>query len=335
VPGCGPLVVNYGQAGYYRTLYSAPLLARLTQNYATLRPIDQIGLLADNWALGLAGYQNAALALDMVDAAPANANDRLVTRTATILGQVDGMYEGDAAHQAAWRHYANARLEPQLRRLGWAPRRGESASDSILRDTVIATLGRLGDPEVVAEANRRFAAADPSVRAGPLRETLLAIVAANADAATWERLRAMARDEHNPLVKVQLYGLLGSARDPALAQRALDLAMTDEPGATNSSRIIGGVGGAHPDLAFDYAVAHHERVEALVDASSRSRFIAGLGSTSSDPAMVQKLRDFAEQHMTPQSRAPADRAIASVQDRLRVRRDRLPDITRWLEARRG
>ena len=51
--------------------------------------------------------------------------------------------------------------------------------------------------------------------------------------------------------------------------------------------------------------------------------------------MVQKLRDFAEQHMTPQSRAPADRAIASIQDRLRVRRDRLPDITRWLDARRG
>ena len=82
-------------------------------------------------------------------------------------------------------------------------------------------------------------------------------------------------------------------------------------------------------------MAHRERVEALVDSSSRSRFIPGLGAGSSDPAMVQKLRDFAEQHMTPQSRAPADRAIASIQDRLRVRRDRLPDITRWLDARRG
>ena len=51
-PGCGPLVVNYGQAGYYRTLYAPALLARLTRNYARLRPLDQIGLLADNWALG-------------------------------------------------------------------------------------------------------------------------------------------------------------------------------------------------------------------------------------------------------------------------------------------
>ena len=32
VAGCGPLIVNYGQAGYYRTLYAPPLLARLTRN---------------------------------------------------------------------------------------------------------------------------------------------------------------------------------------------------------------------------------------------------------------------------------------------------------------
>ena len=59
VPGCGPLVVNYGQAGYYRTLYSPALFASLTRNFARLRPLDQIGLIADNWALGLAGYQDA------------------------------------------------------------------------------------------------------------------------------------------------------------------------------------------------------------------------------------------------------------------------------------
>jgi aminopeptidase N len=335
VPGCGPLVVNYGQTGYYRTLYSPPLLARLIQSYGQLRPIDQIGLLADNWALGLAGYQPASAALDMADAAPANANDRLLSRIAGMLAQIDSMYDGDAAHQAMVRHYASVRLGPSLRRLGWAPRAGESASDSVLRDTLIATLGRLGDAAVVAEASRRFAANDPSITAGPLRETLLGIVAANADAATWDRLRNMARDERNPLVKVQLYGLLGSASDPALAQRALDLALTDEPGATNSSRIIGAVAFGHPDLAFDFSVAHRDRVEPLVDSSSRTRFLPGLASRSADPAMVDKLRQYAERYMTAQSRAPADRAIASIQDRLRVRRDRLPDITRWFDSRRS
>jgi aminopeptidase N len=335
VPGCGPLVVNYGQTGYYRTLYDAALLGRLTHDYARLRPVDQIGLLADNWSLGLAGYQNASAALDMADAAAPDANSRVFIRIATMLGQINGMYDGDARHQAMVRSYAVAKLGPLLSRVGWAARPSEAANDSILRDELISTLGGLGDPATVAEANRRFVANDPSVTSGPLRETLLGIVALNADAATWDRLHAMARNERNPLVRQQLYRLLGQARNPALAQRALDLALTDEPGTTNSSALISAVSGGHADLAFDFALAHREQVGHLVDASSSSRFLPGLASRSSDPAMLDKLRQYAERYMTPQSRGAADRAIASITDRIRVRRERLPDITRWFEARRG
>ena len=48
---------------------------------------------------------------------------------------------------------------------------------------LIGTLGGLGHPATLAEANRRFAANDPSVQAGPLRSTILGIVAYNADEA--------------------------------------------------------------------------------------------------------------------------------------------------------
>ena len=335
VPGCGPLVVNYGQAGYYRTLYSPALLAGLTRNFPALRPIDQIGLLADTWALGLAGYQSASAALDMIDTVPTTGNSRLWIRAADILAEIKAMYDNDPGHQAMLSRYASAKLGPLLRRLGWSTRPGERANDAILRGELIDTLGELGDPEVVAETSRRFAANDPSITAGPLRQILLGIIAYNADAATWERLRAMARDERTPQVKVQLYRLLGSTRDPALARRALELALTDEPGATNASQIFSAVALGHPDLAFDYALAHRERVMGLVDASSSSRFLPGLATRSADPAMVEKLRDYANRYMTPQSRGAADRAIAAIEDRVRVRRERLPDITRWLEARRG
>jgi aminopeptidase N len=118
-----------------------------------------------------------------------------------------------------------------------------------------------------------------------------------------------------------------------LARRALDLALTGEPGATNASQIVSAVAAQHPDLAFDFALRNRERVMGLVDASSSSRFLPGLATRSADPAMVSKLRDYAARYMTPQSRGAADRAIAAIEDRVRVRRDRLPDITRWLEAK--
>jgi aminopeptidase N len=335
VPGCGPLIVNYGQAGYYRTLYAPPLLARITENYARLRPLDQIGLLADNWSLGLAGYQSPAAALDLVAAAPANGNSQLLTRIAGILAETSRFYDGDPARQARVASFASEKLSPAMRRLGWAARPGESANDAVLRAELINTLGYLRDPAILAEANRRFAANDPSVSGGPLRQTILGIVAYNADADQWARLRAMAREERNPLVRVQLYQLLGGVRDPALAQRALDLALTEEPGATNASQLISSVAGVHPDLAFDFAVANHGRVETLVDASSRSRYLAALASGSDDPAMIGKLDRYAREHLTPQSRAPVDRAVASIRDRIRVREQQLPLVTAWLEARRG
>ena len=71
----------------------------------------------------------------------------------------------------------------------------------------------------------------------------------------------------------------------------------------------------------------------MVDASSRSRFLPGLAGGSADPAMVAKLQAYAERYMTPQSRGSANRAIAGIEDRVRVRRERLPEITGWLESR--
>jgi aminopeptidase N len=333
LPGCGPVLLNSGQTGYYRTLYSPALLDRLTQSYASLKPIDQIGLLADNWGLGLAGYQSASEALDLVDAVPADANSQLHTRVASILGQIYGFYSGDPQRQALLSRYAGRKLNPVLARIGWTPRAGEPSNVGILRSQLIGTLGLVGDPAVVAEANRRFAAGDPSVKSGPLRTTILAVVSQNLDAAGWDRLRSQAQAETNPLVKAQLYRLLGAVKDPALAQRALDLALTEEPGATTSPGIISAVSGRHPELAFAYALQNRAKVEALVDVSSRSAYLPNLAGSSSDPAMIARLQDYATRNMTPDSRRPADIAIAAIQDRVRVRETRLPDITRWLEAR--
>ncbi|PSJ43157.1 M1 family metallopeptidase [Allosphingosinicella deserti] len=335
VPGCGTLVVNSGQTGYYRTLYTPAMLDRIAASFAQLKPVDQIGLLADQWGLGLAGYQSAAEALDLVDAVPANANPQVYGRLAGILEQLHGLYDGDAARQATIARYASAKLSPMLARIGWNAKPGEAPTIPVLRSELISTLGGMGDPAVVGEASRLYATNDPIAAAGPMRTTILAVVARNLDAAGWDRLRGQARAETNPLVKAQLYRLLGSNRDPALAQRALALALTDEPGATTSAGIISAVSGEHPDLAFDFAIANRAKVEALVDISSRSRFIAQLGAGSADPAMVEKIEDYARRYLTPESRRPADTAIGSIRDRIRVRAERLPDITKWLETKRG
>ena len=87
----------------------------------------------------------------------------------------------------------------------------------------------------------------------------------------------------------QRYTLLAATEDRALAMRALELALTDEPGLTISATMISEVAARYPDMAFDFAVAHLAQINERVDASSRSRYLARLAMASTDPAMVNKL----------------------------------------------
>ena len=333
VPGCEPLIVNRGQTGYYRTLYPPPLLERLKAAYPRLKPVDQLGLLTDNRALGLAGYQPATAALDLLDAIPVNANTKLWARAAEILTDLYDRYEGDAAAQAAVARYGSAKLHPVFERLGWDARPNEKPNDAVLRAALITALGRFGDPDIVAEET---AATRPAIRrphparsALPFSTSLPGKLIRHVD-----RLHSDAQREKNPLVRQELYQLLGGSRDEALARRALELSLTDEPGATTSSHIVSAVASSHPDLAFDFALANREKVEAQVDVSSRSRYFPSLAEHSSNATMVNKLEDYAQRFMTPQSRKSADVAIAAIKDRIRVRDTRLKEVTRWFQEHR-
>ncbi|MEZ0471622.1 M1 family metallopeptidase [Luteimonas salinilitoris] len=332
VPGCGTVVVNAGQSGYYRTLYAPAQFALVRDAFAKLETIDQLGVMRDAWALGLAGQQPASDYLDLVRATPADADPQVWGDIAQHFDSLHDYYEGDAERQKAFSAFAIARLAPVFARVGWEPRAGEGDPVAILRSDLIATLGELGDPAVIAEARRRHAAQDSDPNAVPaaLRKTVLTIVARHADAATWDRLHAAAKAEKTPLVKDQLYLLLSAPRDEALAKRALELALTDEPGATNSAAMISAVANEHPELGFDFAVAHREQVDTKVDATSRSRWYPGLGANSLDPATVAKIKAFAQAHIAEGSRRGADTVIANIEYRVKVRNERLPEIDAWL-----
>jgi aminopeptidase N len=337
VPGCGPVIVNAGQLGYFRTLYTPRQLAALAGKFGTVAPIDQLGILADSWALGLIGKQPASDALELAAATPLDADPKVWASVAKMLGSLDEYYRGEGKRQQAFRAVAVDLLGPVLARVGWTARDGEPAPVAVLRNQLIEVLGQLRDPAVVAESRRRYAASatDPTAIPAPLRKTILGVVAAHADAATWDRLHAAARAETTPLIKDRLYLLLAASEDEALARRALELALSSEPRKTTTAQMIVTVADRHPDLAFDFAMANRAAVEQRIDAPSRSRYFPGLGTRSADPAMVGKVRGYASAHLPPTARRDAETAVASVEDRIRVRRERLPEIDAWVAKRQA
>jgi aminopeptidase N len=337
VPGCGTVIVNAGQTGYYRTLYTSADFTQLAERFATLAPIDQLGLLADSTALGQTGLQPVSDVLDLVKATPAGADPAVWVRISGMLDSIHALYlaqaqGGDATRQRRFDNFAIARLAPLMAQVGWTARPGEPFAVANLRGRLIAVLSDLGEPTVIAEARRRFAAlaTDDSAVPGPLRKIVMSVVAEHADAATWDQLHSAARNETNPLVHDQRYTLLAAAEDRALAMRAMQLALTDEPGLTVSAPMISVVAMRYPDMAFDFAIANLAKINERVDASSRSRYVARLAMGSSDPAMVDKLSAYAQANLAPSSRGDVDAAIAAIKDRIQVNAARLPEIDAWL-----
>lgn len=336
VPGCGPMIVNAGQSGYHRTLYSPAQFAGIAKHFASIAAIDQLGILSDSWSLGLVGQQPATDVLVLATAIPTSADPQIWGKLAAIFGSLNEYYDGTPQRQAAFRTFAIARLAPVLAQVGWSARPDELETVAILRNDLIQALGALGDPSVIAEARRRYASqADEKAMPATLRKAILAVVARHADEATWNRLHAAALAEKTPLVKDRFYLLLSTTEDETLARRALELSLTAEPGATNSSAMIAGVARLHPDLAFDFAMAHLEALNEKIDASSRSLYFPSLASRSADPAMIDKINGYANAHLAAGSRRAAETAIANIADRIRVRRERLQAIDAWLARNRA
>jgi aminopeptidase N len=332
VPGCGTVIVNAGQSGYYRVLYTPEMKMTLARDFAKLAPIDQLGLLNDSNALGVANYQSMSVGLDLTSAVPASASQRVIEDVVDTHSALYDRFKDDPVTQAKIAEITTKRFGATLQKLGMKPVQGEALLDSNLRSTLITTLGAMGDPTVVAEAKRLFAALDTDKTAldGPLRTTWLRIVAYNADRPVWDKLRKLGQTADGQVVKTTMYRLLGTAKDKTLAADALKLALTPEPGATVSAEMVSTVANEHPDMAVDFALANLKAVEELVDASSRSEYVGSLAGDSIDPAMPAKLDAYAKANLTPESRKPLDGVIARIKTRIADMPRIKAGITEWL-----
>jgi aminopeptidase N len=328
-------IVNEGQAGYFRTLYEPSLLAALAARFRSLSADDQSGLLSDTRALGYAGYEPLADFMRLAQQADPSMDPQVQTALAGKLEGIDMLYN-ELPGQATFRAFARHLLNPLFARVGWDAKEGESQNFALLRTALLEALSRFDDSAVIAEARKRFAAylKDPTHTAAEVRHSMLAIVARHADAATWEHLHTLAKNEKSTIAKQELYKLLASAHNRLLASRALALALTGEAAVTTRPSIVRGVGGEYPEMAFDFVDAHLPLVNSWLEVDSRDQFVPGIAGGSNDPKTIGRLNAFAEAHIPATARSAVVKATSAIAFNAQVRTMRLPDLDRWLAQHR-
>jgi aminopeptidase N len=331
IDGCSPVVVNAGQAGYFRTRYAESDLTALAAEFDKVAEIDRLGLLNDAWALGEAGELPVTSYLELAEAVPTDSDPVILIQLTETLTHIDRLFDGSAG-QTAWRAYARSRLQPVFARIGWTPVATESEATALLRESLIRSLGRFDDAAVLAEARHRFARSRTSPDALPaaIREAAIAVVARHADDATWNELLSRARAAAEPIEQQRLFAALGLALDPALVSRALTLAVSGGVPSAFASEVIDAASTEHPKLVFDFAVAHEKQVLDLVDIPSRWLFIPALAETSAEPAMIGQVRDYAQRSIPADARQTADRVVADTEFRAAVKARQLPALQVWV-----
>jgi aminopeptidase N len=259
-----PLSINAGALGFYRTRYDAGSLDVNTRNFAKLPDSDRIALLDDQWALVESGADPLPTYLRLAASMGSDLDTRAWTQIAGALGAIEYDERGSSGHDA-FAAYARSVLQPAFERLGWSAKRDETPDVQTLRIILARALGSLGDQGVIDEARKRFDAFLKDRHSVPPDEqdAILTIVAQQADAPTFERLHTMARAAQDETELRRDYSALMAVRDPVLARRAAEIALSaDVPAQADALRLqlIMQLAAEHQSLSWQLFRDNSERL---------------------------------------------------------------------------
>src|SRR5947209_1704759 len=251
---------NAGGMGYYRVAYDAATFEANRAAFASLPDADKIVMLGDQWNLVRIDAAPLPSFLALANAMGTNRNTRAWQDIVGSLAELEKDTRGTAQHDA-FTAYARNVVAPLAASLGWDEKPGETVATGELRRSAISALGGWDDPAVIAEARRRFdrAVADPSSTPQDMLAVLTSIVGTNADAAAFDRLHQLAQTAKDPTLAARYRGALMHVRDPKLAARALDIAVSTEVPPQQEGSRFGYVATAtdwNPKLAWSFFQAH-------------------------------------------------------------------------------
>jgi aminopeptidase N len=323
-----PLLINAGQLGYARVLYRGETFDSLKPRLASLAAVDQLGLLNDSWAFAVAGDAPVSRVMDLAALLPADANPVVWDRLLDIFGELDQHYS-DGPERVAFRHYVLGLLSPVAARVGPRGSANEASNVEILRGRLLETQGRLGDAAVIASAHQQM---DSGAGTAAEQRTAVNIVAAQADAKSFDSLLSRARQTADPLEKARLLEALSGVADPALARRMIDVALSDQVPAGSNDGLLLTLAQWHPDMTWEVLAPRLEDPELPFTRTQRWELAGQIAASSSQPQRIADLEVYETRNVPQEARKPFLESVAAIRRNQRIVSRVLPDVDRWIAS---
>ena len=329
LPGCdGALLVDAGNVGFYRVRYAPPLFDALLAEWPRLPDAARMKLLSDTGALVRADQVALASWLDLLARLGNEPRLALWIRVVNQLADFDRLLLDEPSRPALDR-FAVRLIAPRFAQLGWEEKAGESGEDRQLRGLLAGALARHGDAGAIAESRARFARflADRASLPPALLAPVLQSVGRYADAATWEQLRVLAAAAPTGEERFRYFRALGEARDPALAERNLRLALAaDVPRLMRREMVAMVAASGHLALAWAFSREHADALLADTTLHGGGRYFGRIVDTAASAAIADELEAFVATRLPAEALADARRAGDEIRTRAQLKARLAPQL---------
>jgi len=234
-------VANLGRKGFYRVKYDDDLLLnlKLLVGENKVNPIDRWAIQNDLFALCVAGKEKLRNYFDFTDA---YYNEDTYLAKTNVVNNLNFVYLltfwEDFTEDI--KKYTINYLRKLSSDLGWDKRKGEKHTDSLLRSFVIFALGKMGDEQILSNAETRFMKflKSPTSLDPDMRETVYSLVAWNGDSKTFSKLIKLYKKTTSMEEKLRFLSALCLFRDEKLLKKTLDFSQSKYVRSQNMSLSI-------------------------------------------------------------------------------------------------
>ncbi|HEX9987553.1 MAG TPA: M1 family metallopeptidase [Chloroflexia bacterium] len=146
---------NAGEVGFYRQDLHRDMLDALLDMLDSLSPVEQMGLLSDQWALVRNGSRVISQFLDVLAQVAASDNYGVLEQVVTHLHTIEGLVEdtGDGEAVRGFRTWVGALFREKQAELGYEPRQGELQNATQARTYILDALTTIAlDEEALTQA---------------------------------------------------------------------------------------------------------------------------------------------------------------------------------------
>jgi aminopeptidase N len=334
-PGCdGALNANAGSFGFYRVWYDPDLLNRLSCDWNRLSEEERVDFVSDTWAMVMSSRTPVTSYLALLDQLRAETSYSVWHNVIQALKKVDQLERGQPG-RAAFQAYVCTLLGPVFERVGWDAQLDEELTTGLLRNDLIRTLGMFGDRLVIDEAFRHF----EDFRKGrtdlspDLRVAVAEVVGRYSSLEIYQALLSLAQQASLLEARQDFYQALGTALDPELAKRTMQIAITMPPAESRTTLSAVALAGEHAELVWQFTKEHWDQLQAQGSDSLWSnlwpKIITGLNSSE----YAEELERFASSRCSADSLSRVKGAVDELRFRERLKEHLLPDVSDWVLKR--